>query len=81
MDIEFWAHVGIYAYQKDFLCQYISWSPSKLEQSEQLEQLRVLENGYSIRVMETDYAGWGVDTPGDAVKIEEMLVHGKEGVW
>lgn len=76
-ETEYWAHVGIYAYRKNFLQQYISWSPSKLEQSEQLEQLRVLENGYSIRVLETDYIGYGVDTPEDVIRIEEMLVKRK----
>lgn len=72
-ELEYWAHIGIYAYRKNFLRQYVSSKPSILEQAEQLEQLRVLENGYSIRVLETDYMGYGVDTPEDANRIEKLL--------
>lgn len=73
LKVQFWAHIGIYAYQKTFLGQYVSWKPSELEQIEQLEQLRILENGYSIKTLETDYMGYGVDTPEDINKIEKLL--------
>lgn len=74
MGTEYWAHIGIYAYRKAFLEQYVSLKQSSLEQAEQLEQLRVLENGYSIRVLETDYVGYGIDTPEDAVEMEKFVI-------
>lgn len=68
-----WAHIGIYAYRKPFLERYISMKPSEAEQAERLEQLRVLEHGYPIRVVETEYEGRGVDVPDDIRAIEEIL--------
>jgi len=67
-------HIGIYAYRKDFLLQIPSLPPSPLEQAERLEQLRILENGYRIKVIETDYESYGVDTPEDVSRIESMLM-------
>ena len=67
-------HIGIYAYRKDFLLQIPALPPSTLEQAERLEQLRILENGYRIKVIETDYESYGVDTPEDVLRIESMLM-------
>jgi len=67
-------HIGIYAYRKDFLLQIPALPPSTLEQTERLEQLRILENGYKIKVIETDYESYGVDTPEDVPRIESMLM-------
>jgi 3-deoxy-manno-octulosonate cytidylyltransferase (CMP-KDO synthetase) len=67
-------HIGIYAYRKDFLLQIPALPPSTLEQTERLEQLRILENGYRIKVIETDYESYGVDTPEDVPRIESMLM-------
>jgi 3-deoxy-manno-octulosonate cytidylyltransferase (CMP-KDO synthetase) len=62
----FLLHVGIYAYRAGFLRTFAEWPPTALEQRESLEQLRALENGVAIRVIETAYSpGIGVDTPQD----------------
>jgi len=66
-------HLGLYAYKADFLEKYAALPPGKLEQIEKLEQLRVLENGYSIGIEVTDDPGIGVDTPDDAKKFEALL--------
>ncbi len=67
-------HIGLYAYRKEFLLELAGLSPTLLEQSEGLEQLRVLENGRRIRVVETeDHLGLSVDTPADLAKAERFL--------
>ncbi len=66
-------HVGLYVYRRDFLLQYAQMSPTYLELAEKLEQLRVLENGFRIKVMETGYDSIGVDTPADLEKVLERL--------
>jgi 3-deoxy-manno-octulosonate cytidylyltransferase (CMP-KDO synthetase) len=58
-------HIGLYVYQRDFLLSYPDLRVGPLERAERLEQLRALENGYKIRVVETDYESLGVDTPED----------------
>jgi len=67
-------HKGIYAYRRAFLERFVSWPPSPLEQAESLEQLRALENGASIRVIRTEDASPGVDTPEQAAAIEQLLI-------
>ena len=66
-------HVGLYAYRRDFLLRFAQLPPTCLEQAEKLEQLRVLENGYRIRVVETEHSSIGVDTPADLEKVLEKL--------
>lgn len=67
-------HIGLYAYTKAFLAEYSRMPPARLEQIEGLEQLRVLENGRRIRVVEThDHLGLSVDTPADLARAEEFL--------
>jgi 3-deoxy-manno-octulosonate cytidylyltransferase (CMP-KDO synthetase) len=66
-------HVGLYVYRREFLLRYAAMEPSPLELAEKLEQLRVLENGYRIRVVETDFESIGVDTPADLDKVLEKL--------
>jgi 3-deoxy-manno-octulosonate cytidylyltransferase (CMP-KDO synthetase) len=61
----FYQHVGIYAYRRDFLLQLAKMPPSSLEQIEKLEQLRVLQAGYSIVVGVVDEPTFGIDTPED----------------
>jgi 3-deoxy-manno-octulosonate cytidylyltransferase (CMP-KDO synthetase) len=61
----FFKHTGLYVYRREFLLQYSDLPVGPLEQAERLEQLRALENGYKIRVVETDYESFGVDTPED----------------
>ena len=67
-------HLGIYAYRGGFLRAYVKEPPCKLEQTEKLEQLRALWMGARIAVVETDDEGIGVDTPGDAKRVEEILL-------
>ena len=66
-------HLGLYAYQADFLERFVSLPPGKLEQIEKLEQLRALENGHAIAIAVTDDPTIGVDTPEDAKKFEAQL--------
>ena len=61
----FYQHVGLYAYRRDFLLKLAAMPPSPLEQIEKLEQLRVLEAGYSILVGVVDEPTFGIDTPDD----------------
>ena len=64
-------HIGIYAYRRDFLLAYARMAQTPLELSESLEQLRALENGYRIRVVETDAVFIGVDTEEDLAAVNE----------
>jgi len=66
-------HIGLYVYRRDFLLNYSTLPAGPLELSERLEQLRALENGYSIRVVETDYDSLGVDTPEDLERVSRMF--------
>lgn len=66
-------HLGLYGYQRDFLLQFPILDPTPLEQSEQLEQLRALENGYRIKLIETIHDSIGVDTPEDLKRVEPLL--------
>ena len=66
-------HIGLYAYTKDFLFTYKNLPVSNLEKTESLEQLRVLEEGLRIKVVETKYETLGVDTPEDLKKVKAYL--------
>lgn len=66
-------HVGIYGYQRDVLLRLSELEPTPLELSESLEQLRALENGIPIRVLEIDASEPGVDTPEDLARVEALL--------
>ena len=66
-------HVGVYAYRRDFLLQYAALEPTMLEKVEGLEQLRALENGYKIKVLESDFQGIGIDTPEDLEAINKLF--------
>ena len=68
-----WQHIGLYAYRRDFLLQYAKMEATPLEKLEKLEQLRVLENGYPITVIDTKYTSIGVDTPEDLERVRETL--------
>lgn len=69
----FFKHIGLYAYTKDFLFTLKKLPASNLEKIERLEQLRVLENGYKIKVIETNFETIGVDTPEDLTKVVSKL--------
>lgn len=61
-------HIGVYAYRKEALINFTKWPMGVLEKTEMLEQLRYLENGISIRMVETEESSVGVDTPEDLKK-------------
>ncbi|MDQ2898171.1 MAG: 3-deoxy-manno-octulosonate cytidylyltransferase [Acidobacteriota bacterium] len=65
-------HVGLYVYRRDFLLRYSNLPVGPLEHCERLEQLRALENGFKIRVVETDYESLGVDTPEDLERVSAL---------
>lgn len=66
-------HIGLYVYRRDFLLSYSSLPVGPLEGAERLEQLRALENGYPIRVVETEYESVGVDTPDDLARVARLF--------
>lgn len=66
-------HIGLYVYRSDFLLRYSELPVGPLEQVERLEQLRALENGYRIRVVETEYDSLGVDTPEDLQRVAALF--------
>lgn len=70
---KWYKHIGIYAYRRDFLLRYASLGATPLEQAESLEQLRALEHGYRIKVLETDFQSVGVDTPEDLAKVNALF--------
>lgn len=69
----YFKHIGLYVYQRDFLLNYSALPVGPLEQSERLEQLRALENGIPIRVVETEYESMGVDTPEDLARVSHLF--------
>lgn len=69
----FLRHIGLYAYTRDALADWVALAPSRLEQLEMLEQLRPLEAGLRIGVAVVGAADPGVDTPADAVRMEAKL--------
>ena len=74
LDIQnYYKHVGIYGYKRDFVVEYAKMEPTPLELSESLEQLRAFENGYRIKVMETPYKIIGVDTQEELEKVREYI--------
>ena len=66
-------HLGLYVYQREFLLGYSRLPVGPLEIAERLEQLRALENGFRIRVVETGHDSIGVDTPEDLVNLEKQM--------
>ena len=71
--VPYYKHIGIYAYRKDALQQFTQLPPSLLEETEKLEQLRYLENGFKIRLAVTDIPTIGIDTPEDLEKARQRL--------
>lgn len=69
----YYKHVGIYGYKRDFIMEYAKMLSTPLELSESLEQLRVLENGYKIKVLETPYKIIGVDTQEELERVREHI--------
>ncbi len=71
------APVGIYAFTAEFLQTFAGLAPGRLEAEESLEQLRVLEHGFRIRVADTAYRGFGIDTPEDLERARALLASGR----
>jgi len=69
----YFKHIGLYVYRRDFLLAYPELPVGPLEAAERLEQLRALENGFSIRVVETEYESLGVDTPQDLQRVSRLF--------
>lgn len=69
----YFKHIGLYVYRRDFLLRYSELPVGPLESVERLEQLRALENGYRIRVVETEYDSLGVDTPEDLERVSLLF--------
>src|SRR5262249_12010853 len=76
----YFKHIGLYVYQRDFLLGYSGLPVGPLEKAERLEQLRALENGHSIRVVETEYESLGVDTPEDLERVSRLFEASLESV-
>lgn len=73
LGIAYYKHLGIYGYQKEFLIQYAKLPPTPLQIAEDLEQLKVLENGYQIKTAIVESNSIGVDTPEDIKKVEQLI--------
>ena len=69
----YWQHIGLYVYRRDFLLAYTRMPQTPLENLEKLEQLRALENGHDIAVVETNYEVIGVDVPDDLAEVSALL--------
>ena len=69
----FMKHLGIYGYRRETLLRLVKFPVSPLENAEKLEQLRALENGIQIAVVQVDYDSVGVDVPGDVKRVEKIL--------
>jgi len=78
-EFSFLKHLGVYGYRRDFLLQFVTWQPGVLENIEKLEQLRILERGRAIRVIETNYDFISVDTEEDLREVESRLLKGSRG--
>ena len=68
----YYKHIGLYVYRRDLLLEYPDLPVGPLEEAERLEQLRALENGYRIRVADTEYESLGVDTPQDLERVNQI---------
>ena len=73
-------HTGLYAYRRDFLLEYARLPQGRLEREESLEQLRILERGARVRVVEVEESSIGVDTEADLARVREMVGEGN-GSW
>ena len=69
----YYEHIGVYAFRKEALLNFTSWSMSPLEAAEKIECLRYLENGVPLRMVVVDYMGVEIDTPEDLEKASKML--------
>lgn len=71
--INYYEHIGVYAFKKDALLNFTNWPMTPLESAEKIECLRFLENGVSIKMAVTNYMGVEIDTPEDITRAEELM--------
>jgi 3-deoxy-manno-octulosonate cytidylyltransferase (CMP-KDO synthetase) len=74
-----WVHIGLYAFKRNFLFRFAALAPSPLEKLERLEQLRVLEHGFSIKVVVSPSMTQAIDRPDDVGKVERILAKAIRG--
>lgn len=72
-DVKYYKHIGVYAFRKEALLEFSTLPMLPLETSEKLEQLRYLEYGKRIKMIETDFVGVGIDTPEDLEKAKQLI--------
>jgi len=72
-DLPVYKHIGLYVYRRELLLQFAEWEPTPLERTEALEQLRVLEHGYRIRMVPFEHASIAVDTEADLARVRQIL--------
>ena len=72
-DLPVWKHIGLYVFRRELLLQFAEWTPTPLECTESLEQLRVLEHGYRIRMVYFERAPIAVDTETDFARVRAIL--------
>ncbi len=78
--LEYYRHVGIYAFSSNIISELRNLKSSNLELAESLEQLRWLENGFKINVVQTEFISPAIDTPEDLLKVKEFLTLNPEMV-
>jgi len=66
-------HIGVYIFRKSFLIEFLGWQQTTLEKYEQLEQLRILEKGFAIKVIISNECSPGIDTPEDIAIVEKII--------
>ncbi|MBI4549233.1 MAG: 3-deoxy-manno-octulosonate cytidylyltransferase [Ignavibacteriae bacterium] len=69
----YYKHIGLYVFKKDFLSSFATWKESALERIERLEQLRIIEHGYNIKVTLTEYDSIPVDTQEDVERVRTLM--------
>lgn len=72
-NLTYWKHIGVYAYTRELLQAYTSWPKGQLEQIEMLEQLRLIENGVKIKMVETTHQAIAIDTKEDLDRARNFL--------
>jgi CMP-2-keto-3-deoxyoctulosonic acid synthetase len=73
INIEYYEHIGVYAFRKKALLDFTSWPMTPLEAAEKIECLRYLEHGIPLRMVLTDYMGIEIDTPEDLERAGQLL--------
>lgn len=80
-DQPLYKHIGLYVFRRDLLLQFAEWQPTPLERTEALEQLRVLEHGYRIRMVRVESASIAVDTEDDLMRVCALIAETVSQEW